>query len=110
MGAGCDYQFDRFVVGVFGDYDFMDVKGDISTAARRPRLSTGSQKQDWQWAVGGRVGYVIVPQLMTYISGGYTQAHWKATNLTAFGAAARPLFCLGPLRVAGLSVRATNMP
>src|SRR6266568_9157823 len=31
VGAGCDYQVDRFVFGVFGDYDFMDVKGDIST-------------------------------------------------------------------------------
>ena len=36
VGAGCDYQFNKyFVVGVFGDYDFMSVKGDI-------RGSTGS--------------------------------------------------------------------
>ena len=81
VGAGCDYQFDRWVVGVFGDYDFMDVKGDTSVFG----ALTGSQKQDWQWAVGGRVGYLITPQLLTYFSGGYTQAHWKSTNLTAFG-------------------------
>jgi outer membrane immunogenic protein len=87
VGAGCDYQFDRWVVGVFGDYDFMDVRGDISTGGTFAPSLVGSQKQDWQWAVGGRVGYVIVPQLMTYISGGYTQGHWKSTNLTAFGAA-----------------------
>jgi outer membrane immunogenic protein len=87
VGAGCDYQFDRWVVGVFGDYDFMDVKGDISTFGTTFPSLVGSQKQDWQWAVGGRVGYVLVPQLLTYISGGYTQAHWKSTNLSAFGAA-----------------------
>ena len=29
--VGCDYQLNNFVVGAFGDYDFMDVKGDIST-------------------------------------------------------------------------------
>jgi len=86
VGAGCDYQVDRFVFGVFGDYDFMDVKGDISTFGTTFTSFTGSQKQDWQWAVGGRVGYVIIPQLMTYFSAGYTQAHWKSTNLTAFGA------------------------
>jgi outer membrane immunogenic protein len=80
VGAGCDYQVDRFVFGVFGDYDFMDVKGDHTALG-----FVGSQKQDWQWAVGGRVGYVIVPQLLTYFSGGYTQAHWKSTNYSFFG-------------------------
>jgi outer membrane immunogenic protein len=85
VGAGCDYQFDRFVVGVFGDYDFMDVKGDVSTFGVFGPMSVGQQKQDWQWAVGGRVGYVIVPQLMTYFSAGYTQAHWKSTTLIGTG-------------------------
>ncbi len=84
VGAGCDYQFNNFVVGVFGDYDFMDVKGDISTGGFFAPALTGSQKQDWQWAVGGRVGYVVLPQLMTYFSGGYTQAHWKDTTLFDF--------------------------
>ncbi|MEA2918537.1 MAG: outer rane immunogenic protein [Bradyrhizobium sp.] len=84
VGAGCDYQFNNFVVGVFGDYDFMDVKGDISTGGFFAPALTGSQKQDSQWAVGGRVGYVVLPQLMTYVSGGYTQAHWKSTTLFDF--------------------------
>jgi outer membrane immunogenic protein len=88
VGAGCDYQVDRFVFGVFGDYDFMDVKGDIAYDGQRAPMATGSQKQDWQWAVGGRVGYVIVPQLMTYFSGGYTQTHLKSTDLFLFGTAA----------------------
>jgi len=88
VGAGCDYQFDRFVVGVFGDYDFMDVKGDIGFDGVAIVRGVGSQKQDWQWAVGGRAGYLITPQLLTYFSGGYTQSHWKSTNLTVFGAAA----------------------
>ena len=48
---------------------------------------TGSQKQDSQWAVGGRVGYVVLPQLMTFVSAGYTQAHWTSTSLFPFGAA-----------------------
>ncbi|MCK1360412.1 outer membrane beta-barrel protein [Bradyrhizobium sp. 199] len=84
--VGCDYQFNNWVVGVFGDYDFMDVKGDISTAGVVGPISVGSQKQDYQWAVGGRVGYLVLPQLLTYVSGGYTQAHWKATTLAGTGA------------------------
>ena len=84
VGAGCDYQYNNFVVGVFGDYDFMDVKGDISTLGFFGPALTGSQKQDWQWSVGGRVGYLVLPQLLTFVSGGYTQAHWKSTTLFGF--------------------------
>jgi outer membrane immunogenic protein len=94
VGAGCDYQFNNFVVGVFGDYDFMDSKGDISYDGQRGPMSTGSQKQDWQWSVGGRVGYVILPQLMTYVSGGYTQTHLKSTDLFQFVSAATPTYNL----------------
>lgn len=82
--VGCDYQFNNFVVGIFGDYDFMDVKGDVSTFGFFGPAVTGSQKLDSQWAVGGRVGYLVLPQLLTYVSGGYTQAHWKSTSLASF--------------------------
>jgi outer membrane immunogenic protein len=86
--AGCDYQFNNFVVGVFGDYDFMSVKGDISTGGILASALTGSQKLDSQWAIGGRAGYLVLPQLLTYVSGGYTQAHWTSTTLSGFFAPA----------------------
>ena len=82
--VGCDYQINNFVVGLFGDYDFMSVKGDVSTLGFFGPAITGSQKQDSQWAVGGRVGYLVLPSLLTYVSGGYTQAHWKDTALASF--------------------------
>ncbi|MBR0828384.1 porin family protein [Bradyrhizobium manausense] len=81
--VGCDYQFQNWVVGAFGDYDFMDVRGDTGVFP----AFTGQQKQDYQWAVGARVGYLVLPQLLTYVSAGYTQGHWKSTNLSPFGAA-----------------------
>ena len=82
--VGCDYQFNNFVVGVFGDYDFMSVKGDISTFGFLGPAFTGSQKLDSQWAVGGRAGYLVLPQLLSYVSGGYTQAHWTSSTLNSF--------------------------
>ncbi|KRR15265.1 hypothetical protein CQ14_28530 [Bradyrhizobium lablabi] len=85
VGAGCDYQVDRFVIGVFGDYDFMDVRGDIGFDGTNFIRGVGSQKQDYQWAVGGRVGYVITPQLLTYFSAGYTEGHWKGTSFSQLG-------------------------
>ena len=34
------------------------------------------------WAAGGRIGYVIpsLPQLLTYVSGGYSQAHFQGVS------------------------------
>jgi outer membrane immunogenic protein len=29
-----------------------------------------------QWAVGGRIGLLVTPQLLTYFSGGYTEARF----------------------------------
>ena len=86
--VGCDYQFGgNWVAGVFGDYDFMSVRGDTSLGGTFATSVTGSQKMDSQWAIGGRVGYLVLPQLLTYVSGGYTQGHWKSTNLNTFFAA-----------------------
>jgi outer membrane immunogenic protein len=35
-----------------------------------------------QWAVGGRVGWVALPNLLTFVSAGYTQAHFGGTAFT----------------------------
>ena len=58
---GCDYQFrwplDQFVVGVFGDYNFVEHQGRRSPATGpRVGLDSGQEKVDWHWAVGGRIG------------------------------------------------------
>jgi outer membrane immunogenic protein len=82
--VGCDYQFNNFVVGAFGDYDFMDIHGDTSIGGFFAPALTGSQKQDSQWAVGGRAGYLVLPSLLTYVSAGYTQSHWTSTTLSSF--------------------------
>ncbi len=90
--GGCDYQFNNWVVGAFGDYDLMDVTGEVGfDGAFQLSRRVGSQKQDGQWAVGARAGYAVLPQLLTYVSAGYTQAHWKSTDLFAVGAGTPPL-------------------
>jgi outer membrane immunogenic protein len=79
--GGCDYQFaGNWVAGVFADYDFSDISGDHLGFGFN---QVGRQKQDWSWAVGGRIGYLIVPQLLTYVSAGYTQAHWKTVDYSS---------------------------
>lgn len=73
--VGCDYQFGgmgsmNVVVGVFGDYDWADIKGRFST----PGAIVATETLKSQWAVGGRIGLLVTPQLLTYFSGGYTEA------------------------------------
>jgi outer membrane immunogenic protein len=80
--VGCDYQFnDRWVVGVFGDFDWSNFRGDYSTTLPGTTGLIGTMKQTWAWGAGARIGYLVTPSLLTYFSGGFTQAHYDAVNL-----------------------------
>jgi outer membrane immunogenic protein len=82
-GGGCDYQVNRFVIGVFGDYDFMDLKGtnQPTSVFFLGDSTSGTEKESASWAVGGRIGYLVTPQFLTYVDGGYTQARFDQINL-----------------------------
>jgi len=79
--VGCDYQFaDRWVIGAFGDYDWTGLKGNL-TYPRGQVGFIGEEKQKSAWAAGARLGYVVVPQLLAYVSGGYTEARFGDINI-----------------------------
>jgi outer membrane immunogenic protein len=66
--VGCDYQVTpSFVIGAFGDYDFGSITGHMGQT---------DEKLSSSWAVGGRVGWIALPNLLAYVSGGYTQARF----------------------------------
>lgn len=77
--GGCDYQFAlgtyQLVIGAFGDYNWSDMKGDFTGNGGRVGLESGREKVDNFWSVGGRIGWLITPAVLTYFSGGYTEAH-----------------------------------
>jgi outer membrane immunogenic protein len=84
VGGGCDYQFSvsslgNFVIGVFGDYDFTHIHGTFDNTFS---ASGGDENESGAWGVGGRLGYLITPSLMSYFDGGYTQARFDQTNLS----------------------------
>jgi outer membrane immunogenic protein len=76
--VGCDYQVaSSWVIGAFGDWDWGSLKGT-------PHFNdsfVGDEKNSWTWGAGGRIGYVMAPMFLTYVSGGYTQAHFDQVNL-----------------------------
>jgi outer membrane immunogenic protein len=83
--GGCDYQFaaigQQFVIGANADYDFDSLKGNHNP----PGTNFWSpEKMSSAWAVGGRIGWLAFPGLLTYFSAGYTEAKFDSqvyTNL-----------------------------
>ncbi|MBR1210145.1 autotransporter domain-containing protein [Bradyrhizobium sp. JYMT SZCCT0180] len=81
--GGCDYQLAaagaRFVVGAFGDYDFTSLKGNLNP---QRIVAVGEEKMSSAWSAGGRLGWLALPNLLTYVSVGYTEATFDRTDFT----------------------------
>jgi outer membrane immunogenic protein len=89
VGGGCDYQFGtgsgfwgNWVVGAFADYDFMDLHKNFVIPEFSDNGIAGEEKQKDAWAVGGRIGYLITPNVFTYWDGGYTETRFDGINLS----------------------------
>ena len=90
VGAGFDYQFTgplgSWVIGAFADGSWSNIRGQDTffcpIGCAGPFSLTGQQNNDWSWAVGARLGYVVTPTLLTYFNGGWTQSHWNQVNWT----------------------------
>jgi outer membrane immunogenic protein len=89
-GGGCDYQFGlgggggffgtgQFVIGFLGDYYWSDMRGNRPSVFGFSAFSA-QEKVDSQWAVGGRIGWLVNPNTLTYFSGGYTEATLTGTG------------------------------
>lgn len=89
IGGGCDYQTplfnNRVVIGVFGDYDPMSLTGTNEFPLPITQYVadiSGSETETGAWYVGGRIGYLVTPTLLTYFEGGYTQARFGQVNFS----------------------------
>jgi outer membrane immunogenic protein len=79
VGGGFDYQFtDHIVAGVLADADFSNIKGTIQD---QTPFFAGTIKEKWSWAAGARVGWLVVPALLSYVNGGYTQTHFDGATM-----------------------------
>ena len=83
VGVGCDYQFSgRWVIGAFADATWSDITGDHGARIGGVGdMAIGRMKNDWSWSVGGRVGYLVAPNVLTYVNAGFTQTHFTDTNM-----------------------------
>jgi outer membrane immunogenic protein len=97
VGGGCDYQFSpasgwgNWVVGVFADYEFMDLHRNFQGSFGS---FGGEEKESSAWGVGGRIGYLVTPNVFTYFNGGYTQTRFDQINF-AFTFTGTPVAIIG---------------
>ena len=79
VGAGYDWQVNpSWVVGIFGDGQFGSLRGTIQDPFNQ---LTGRIKEQDAWAAGVRVGYLVAPNVLSYVNGGYSGSHWSGTTL-----------------------------
>jgi outer membrane immunogenic protein len=86
VGIGYDWQVSpKWVVGVFGDGQFGSIKGTLQDPVAG---WTGSQKLEDSWAAGVRLGWLVAPNVLSYVNGGYSGAHFAGVNfLSTFSGA-----------------------
>ena len=86
--VGCDYQFGgNWVIGAFADADWTNIRGEHTGVGNNVGLNHDTQTLNWSWAAGGRIGYLITPNLLTYFSAGYTEAQLSGANYLSFAGA-----------------------
>jgi outer membrane immunogenic protein len=82
VGAGYDWQFNTWVGGIFADGQFGSIRGTIQD----PVFGiSGTEKMQDAWAVGLRLGYLVAPNVLSYVNGGYTGSHWSGTSMFDLG-------------------------
>ena len=88
VGAGYDWQFNSsWVAGILADGQFGSLKGSIAGVGAGLAL-TGSEKLRDTWAAGARLGYLVAPNVLSYVNAGYTQSYWSSSQLGSIGGGA----------------------
>jgi outer membrane immunogenic protein len=78
VGLGYDWQVNpTWVVGVLADGQFGSIKGTFQDPIAG---WTGTTKLQDSWAAGMRVGYLVAPNVLSYVNGGYSGAHFSGEN------------------------------
>jgi outer membrane immunogenic protein len=79
VGVGYDWQFNNtWVAGIFGDGQFGSIKGTLQDPVF---ALSGQTKLEDSWAVGVRLGYLVAPNVLSYVNGGYSGAHFSGMTM-----------------------------
>jgi len=82
VGVGYDWQFNgRWVAGIFADGQFGDIRGSLSDPFTfQPGGTEGREKLKTSYAAGARIGYLVAPNVLSYVNAGYSGSQWSGTS------------------------------
>jgi outer membrane immunogenic protein len=83
VGLGYDWQFNRsWVVGAFADGQFGSIRGSLTDATAPIQ---GNETLRNSYAAGVRLGYLVAPNVLSYVSAGYSGSQWSGASLSNSG-------------------------
>ncbi|AHY50840.1 hypothetical protein BJS_03689 [Bradyrhizobium japonicum SEMIA 5079] len=81
VGLGYDWQFNsKWVAGAFADAQFGDLSGSISDPNFIGRITEGQEKLRTSYAAGVRLGYLVAPNVLSYVNAGYSGSDWSGAS------------------------------
>lgn len=87
-GANIGYNFvlaPQLIAGIEGQFRYSDAEGRTSTPGATG-LSDVNTKARESWGLGGRLGFLPVPNTMVYAAGGWTNSRFRTSVDDASGA------------------------
>jgi outer membrane immunogenic protein len=79
VGLGYDWQVNpSWVFGAFADGQFGSLRGTVQDDLFNLQ---GRIKLQDSWAVGARLGYLVAPNVLSYVNAGYSGSHWSGSTL-----------------------------
>jgi outer membrane immunogenic protein len=76
VGAGFDWQINSgWVLGLLADGQFGNIQGTIAD-----RAFVGDEKLRTSYAAGVRLGYLVAPNVLSYVNAGYSGSDWSGAS------------------------------
>ena len=83
VGAGYDWQFNSsWVFGILADGQFGSLRGTVEDQFAN---ISGTMKLRDTYAAGVRLGYLVAPNVLSYVNAGWTGSDWSGTTLLTTG-------------------------
>jgi outer membrane immunogenic protein len=83
VGAGYDWQFGGgWVFGILADGQFGSLQGSVVDQGLG---ITGTEKLRDTYAAGARLGYLVAPNVLSYVNAGWTGSDWSGVNMIGAG-------------------------
>jgi outer membrane immunogenic protein len=88
VGIGYDWQLGNWVAGILADGQFGDIRGSLSD----PIFGVeGREKLRDSYAAGVRLGYLVAPNVLSYVNAGYSGSQWSGVSATTLAAGGGPV-------------------